>query len=72
MLIREHEYTEAEAYAAASAADGSIGLALEGGSEDVAEARAAAVNLLQAVAASTDPRRRLAGAKLLIGGARRS
>ena len=60
----------AEAHAAASAADGSVGAALDGGSEDFAEARDAAAGLLQGVAASTDPRRRLDSAKMLMGARR--
>ena len=67
VLIREHGYSETEAHAAASAADGSVGAALDGGSEDFASAREAAVGLLQGVAGSTDPRRRLQSAKTLIG-----
>ena len=67
VLIREHRYSETEAHAAASAADGSVGAALDGGSEDFASARDAAVGLLQGVAGSTDPRRRLQSAKTLIG-----
>jgi DNA polymerase-3 subunit delta' len=67
VLIRQHAYSAAEAHAAASVADGSVGAALEGGSEDFAEAREAAVGLLQGVASSVDPRRRLESAKRLIG-----
>ena len=67
VLIREHRYSETEAHAAASAADGSVGAALDCGSEDFASARDAAVGLLQGVAGSTDPRRRLQSAKTLIG-----
>jgi DNA polymerase-3 subunit delta' len=68
VLMRDHGYAEADAHAAASASDGSIGLALEGGSEAAAAARDAAARLLQGVAASTDPRRRLDGARALAGG----
>jgi DNA polymerase III subunit delta' len=67
VLIRQHGYTPSEAHAAASAADGSVGAALEGGSEELAEAREAAAGLLRGVASSRDPRRRLDSAKLLIG-----
>ena len=70
VLTREHDYSETEAHAAASLSDGSIGLALEGGSDEFVEARAAATDLLAMVAASRDPRRRLAGAKSLSGAAR--
>ena len=70
VLARDHGYSETEAHAAASLSDGSIGLALEGGSEEFVEAREAVTDLLELVAASADPRRRLAGAKSLSGAAR--
>jgi DNA polymerase-3 subunit delta' len=68
VLMQTHKYDEADAYAAASSAEGSIGAALEGGSEGFVEARDAAAKVLQAVAASRDPRRRLESAKRLGGG----
>lgn len=67
VLMRAHGYAEADAHAAASLSDGSIGLALEGGSDDSVEARDAAVRLLRGVAAARDPRARLAGAQALTG-----
>jgi DNA polymerase-3 subunit delta' len=67
VLIDGHGYSSADAHAAASAADGSLGVALEGGSDAFAEARDSAAEVLQAVAGSTDPRRRLQSAKLLAG-----
>ena len=72
VLVREHQYTEADAHAAAALSDGSIGLAIEGGTEAFVDAREAAAALLERVAASDDPRRRLEGAKALgaTGGAR--
>ena len=70
VLMREHQYGEADAHAAASLSDGSIGVALEGGTEEFVEARDAAAELLEAVAVSNDPRRRLEGAKALAGAAR--
>jgi len=70
VLMREHAYAEADAHAAASLSDGSVGLALEGGSEAFVDAREAAAGLLETVAASNDPRRRLEGAKTLTGAAR--
>jgi DNA polymerase-3 subunit delta' len=70
VLIRDHEYGERDAHAAASLSDGSIGRALEGGSDEYVEAREAATDLLTAVAATTDPWRRLGGAKALAGAAR--
>jgi DNA polymerase-3 subunit delta' len=70
VLIRDHGYAETDAHAAASLSDGSIGLALEGGSEEFVEAREDAAGLLEMVAGSRDPRRRLDGAKSLSGAAR--
>jgi DNA polymerase-3 subunit delta' len=68
VLARDHGYAEVDAHAAASMSDGSVGLALEGGSDGYVEAREAAARLLQGAAGSSDPRRRLDGAKLLTGG----
>jgi DNA polymerase-3 subunit delta' len=65
VLIREHDVAAADAHAAAAPSDGSIGRALEGTAADAMEARDAAAALLKAAATSTDPRRRLAGAKVL-------
>jgi DNA polymerase III subunit delta' len=70
ILMREHGYEEADAHAAASLSDGSIGRALEGGSAAFVDAREAATGLLETLAASNDPRRRLEGAKALTGAAR--
>ena len=70
VLMREHAYTETDARAAASSSDGSIGLALDEGSDAFAEARQAAAELLETAASSDDPRRRLNGAKALAGAAR--
>ena len=67
VLIREHHYAEADAYAAAALSDGSIGAAIEGGTEAFVDARGPATGLLERVAASDDPRRRLEGAKALNG-----
>jgi DNA polymerase-3 subunit delta' len=69
VLVREHGMTTAEAHAAAAAADGSIGRAVDGSAEAAIEARDAAARLLHGAASSTDPRRRLDGAKALVGGA---
>ncbi len=68
ILVSKFDYAPAEAHAAASAADGSVAAALEGASEDVAAAREAAARLLEGVAGSRDPGRRLQGAKVLSGG----
>jgi DNA polymerase-3 subunit delta' len=70
VLVREHQYTEADAHAAAALSNGSIGLAIDGGTEAFADAREAAAGLLERVAASDDPRRRLEGAKALTGSGR--
>jgi DNA polymerase-3 subunit delta' len=68
VLVRDHAMSATEAHAAAAAAGGSIGRAMDGNAEDVLEARDAAARLLQGTAGSTDPRRRLDGAKLFTGG----
>lgn len=67
VLINRHEYDEADAHAAASLSDGSIGKALEGGSEDFVEARNAALQLLETVADHPPPARRIMGAMNLPG-----
>jgi DNA polymerase-3 subunit delta' len=67
VLIKDHEVEPADAHAAAAAADGSVGRALAGSAEDANDARDAATRLLQSAATSTDPRRRLDGAKALTG-----
>jgi DNA polymerase-3 subunit delta' len=58
-LMRDHDYEEAEARAAAVDADGSIGRALSAASADVAEARDIARHLLERTARVSDPSRRL-------------
>ena len=68
VLMERHDYSPTDAHAAASAADGSLGLALDGGSAALVEAREAAAEMLQQVAGTSDPRRRLDSAKLLSGG----
>lgn len=65
VLVRDHGFAEADAHAAAALSDGSIGAALEGGTEAFVEARQAAASLLQTVATASDPRRRLEGARAL-------
>jgi DNA polymerase-3 subunit delta' len=72
VLMREHDYAETDAHAAASLSDGSIGRALEGASDEFVEAREAAAGLLEMVAGTHDPRRRLEGARALVGAARGS
>src|SRR5918993_726980 len=70
VLIARHEYVELDAHAAASLSDGSVGRALEGGSEDFVDARAAALQLLETVADDPPPARRIAGAMNLPGASR--
>jgi len=67
VLMRDHEFSPADAHAAAATSDGSIGRALEKSGEEAIEAREAAARLLQASAGSNDPRRRLEGARVLAG-----
>jgi DNA polymerase-3 subunit delta' len=67
VLVQRHGYNVSDAHAAASVADGSVGAALDEASDEFAEAREAATRLLQGVAATSDPRRRLDGAKVLLG-----
>jgi DNA polymerase-3 subunit delta' len=70
VLMQAHGYSEAEAHAAASASDGSVGQALEGASDEFAQAREAAAGLLEDLSKSGDPRRRLEGARTLTGSGR--
>ena len=58
-LIAHHGYSEGDARAAATDADGSIGHALEADSADLAGAREQAGRLLAQAARATDPSRRL-------------
>ena len=67
VLIDRHGYAEPDARAAATFSGGSIGRALEEATDDAAEARAAAVRMLQGIAGSADVRRRLDSAKALAG-----
>jgi len=67
VLIERHKYAPSEAHAIAATSNGSIGAALEGGSDELVEARDTAAEMLRAVATGTDPRRRLDGGKTLAG-----
>jgi len=67
VLIKEHGFSDADAHAAAATSDGSIGRALEENTEEAVEARDTAARLLQTVAGSTNPQRRLEGARALAG-----
>src|SRR6185503_5742816 len=66
VLVRDHEYDESDAKAAAADAGGSVGRALEAREVDLAEARDAAQRLLQQ-AARADPGRRLEAVRGLTG-----
>jgi DNA polymerase-3 subunit delta' len=68
ILERDHDMSSTEAHAAAAASGGSVGRAIDGSAEDAMEARDAAARVLQGAASSSDPRRRLDGAKTLVGG----
>jgi DNA polymerase-3 subunit delta' len=68
ILIRDRQYSETDARAAAADADGSVSRALEAESEDVSEARDAAQQLLQATARATQPSQRIAIAQNLAAG----
>jgi DNA polymerase-3 subunit delta' len=67
-LEERHGYGAADAHAAAAAADGSLGRALEGSSEGYAEARDAAGTFLLELGPASDPRSRLESAKAFSGG----
>ena len=70
ILKNQHDYSEADAHAAASLSDGSVGRALEEGSDAFVEARTAALQLLQRAAASTAPAARITAAIALPGATR--
>jgi len=70
VLKEKHGYSEADAHAAASMSDGSIGRALEEGSASFVEARTAALELLQRAAANANPAARLQAAINMPGATR--
>lgn len=70
VLMVSHGYAETDARAAASLSDGSVGKALEEGSEDFVEARAAAMQLLETVADHPPPARRITGSMAMPGATR--
>jgi DNA polymerase-3 subunit delta' len=70
VLMGAHEYREADAHAAAAFSDGSVGRALEGGTEAFVEARTAALRLLEGLADSPVPARRIMGAGGMPGAGR--
>jgi DNA polymerase-3 subunit delta' len=67
VLMKDHDFSEPEAHAAAALAEGSVGQALEGDSEAYAGAREAAEALLRYAATAATPAQRLAAAKALGG-----
>jgi DNA polymerase-3 subunit delta' len=67
VLIRDHEYAESDARAAAADADGSVGRALAAESADLTDARETACRLLEETSRSSDPARRLEAARELTG-----
>jgi len=67
VLMRDHEYSEPDARAAAADADGSVGRALSAGAADLTTARDAAQRLLEQATRVADPVRRLEAAKDLTG-----
>ena len=67
VLITGHEYSEADAGAAAAESGGSVGRALEMRSTDLVESRDAAQRLLEHTARLADPSRRIDAVKDLTG-----
>src|SRR5213078_1753455 len=70
VLMTGHGYAPAEAHAAASLSDGSIGRALEGRTEEAVQAREAAARLLEGLATAGHPLQRLGCALDLPGAGR--
>jgi DNA polymerase-3 subunit delta' len=68
MLMSDHGRTEREARALAVDADGSLGRALASDTVNVTEARSDSQKLLVEVARESNPRKRLAAMKTLLGG----
>ena len=69
VLVRDHGVSQGDAHAAAVAADGSVGRALERDVDDASAARDAAARLLASAVSTADPRRRLDAAKAVSAGA---
>jgi DNA polymerase-3 subunit delta' len=67
VLVRDHEYSESDARAAAVDADGSIGRALESEAADLTEAREAAQRILEQAARTGDPSRLVDSVKDIVG-----
>ena len=70
VLVRSHGLSAADAHTVAAVSDGSVGRALEGSSDAFAQARSAALELLQIVANHPAPARRIMGAGGLPGAGR--
>ncbi len=66
VLVRDHEYEEKAARAAAADADGSVGRAIDASAIDVTEARDVAQKILALAARVSDPSHRLNGVKGLV------
>lgn len=67
LLVRDHQYDQADARAVAADADGSIGRALASASADLIDARTTAVHVLEQTARMSDPVRRIDVAKGMSG-----
>jgi DNA polymerase-3 subunit delta' len=66
VLMRDHDYSEVEARAAAAEADGSVGRALDAQTVDLTDARAAAQRLLERTARGADAVARVHAARDLV------
>jgi len=67
VLVRDHEYAEADARAAAADADGSVGQALSSEAADMTEARAVAQRILEQAARLNDPSRLIDSVRDIVG-----
>jgi len=67
VLVRDHDYAEADARAAAADAEGSVGRALSAEAADLTEARAAAQRILEQAARTGDPSRLIDSVKDVVG-----
>jgi DNA polymerase-3 subunit delta' len=63
VLVRDHDYSAADAWSAAADADGSVGRALASQTSEIAEARDSARQFLERAARTTDAARRLDAAR---------
>jgi len=67
ILVRDHDYAEADARAAAADADGSVGQALSSEAADLTDARTAAQRILEQAARTSDPSRLVDSVKDVVG-----